>query len=91
MVGSSKLNEEKVEVIKQLLELGDHTHQQIGDMFDVDRSTITAINTGKRWNPEIRSFVMKNDKIYREMLNKQDHVTINRVIIELSNGQRFEL
>ena len=91
MVGASRLNEEKVEVIKQLLEMGEHTHQQIADMFNVNRTTITNINTGRRWNPEIRSFVMKNDKIYREMLDKKDHVTINRVIIELSNGQRFEL
>lgn len=91
MVGATKLTEEKVEVIRQLLELGEHTHSQIASMFNVDRSTITSINTGRRWNPEIRSFIMKNDKIYREMLDKQSHVSINRVIIELSNGQRFEL
>jgi len=91
MVGASKLTEKKVELIKELLQMGEHTHQQIADMFQVNRTTITNINTGRRWNPEVRSFVMKNDKIYREMLNKESHVTINRVIVELSNGQRFEL
>jgi len=91
MVGASKLTEKKVELIKELLEMGEHTHQQIADMFSVNRTTITNINTGRRWNPEVRSFVMKNDKIYREMLTKESHVTINRVIVELSNGQRFEL
>ena len=47
--GASKLNEEKVELIKQLLNTGDFTHQQIGDLFGVSREHITHINTGYRW------------------------------------------
>ena len=91
MVGTNKLDEKKVQIIRDLLNTGEFSHKQIGDLFNVSRSTITSINTNRRWNEELRSFVMKEGKVYREMLNKQDHVTINRILIELSNGERFEL
>ncbi len=90
-IGASKLDEKKVEVIKQLLENGDHTHQQIADLYGVGRTTITKINLGQRWNPEVKSFIMKSDKLYREFSSNHKPVAINRITIELSNGQRFDL
>ena len=90
-VGASKLNEQKVEIIRQLLEGGDHTHQQIADLYNVCRSTITKINLGERWNPEVKSFIMKSDKVYREFSSNHKPISINRITIELSNGQRFDL
>jgi len=47
--GATKLNEEKVEMIKQLLNTGDFTHQQIADLYGVSRELITHINRGYRW------------------------------------------
>jgi len=62
-VGASKLNEEKAEIIKNLLKMGDHTHQQIADLFGVSREMITSINNGRRWNDDIKSFVMKSNDL----------------------------
>ena len=90
-IGASKLTESKVEIIRQLLESGDHTHQQIADLYNVCRSTITKINLGERWNPEVKSFIMKSDKVYREFSSNHKPISINRITIELSNGQRFDL
>ena len=61
MIGASKLDKDKVDVIKKLLQEGDYTHKQIGDLFGVSREMISLINTGKRWNFNERSFVMKED------------------------------
>ena len=90
-IGASKLDEEKVEIIKSMLETGDYTHQQISEFFGVCRSTITKINLGERWNPEVKSFIMKSDKVYREFSSNHKPISINRITIELSNGQRFDL
>ena len=90
-IGASKLDESKVEIIKSMLETGDYTHQQISEFFGVCRSTITKINLGQRWNPEVKSYIMKSDKLYREFSSNHKPVVINRITIELSNGQRFDL
>ena len=60
MIGAYKLNIEKVRVIKDLLEMGEHTHQQIADIFGVSRTLITQINNNRRWNVDNHSFIMKN-------------------------------
>ena len=90
-IGASKLNEEKVEIIKSMLDTGDYTHQEISDFFGVCRTTVTKINLGQRWNPEIKSYIMKSDKVYREFTSNHKPIAINRITIELSNGQRFDL
>jgi len=90
-IGASKLNEEKVEIIKSMLDTGDYTHREIAEFFGVGRTTITKINLGQRWNPEVKSFIMKSDKVYREFTSNHKPVVINRITIELSNGQRFDL
>ena len=90
-IGASKLDEEKVEIIKSMLDTGDYTHREIAEFFGVGRTTITKINLGQRWNPEVKSFIMKSDKVYREFTSNHKPVVINRITIELSNGQRFDL
>ena len=90
-IGASKLNEEKVDIIKKLLNEGNHTHKEIADFFGVGRTTVTKINLGQRWNPEVKSFIMKSDKLYREFTSNHKPIAINRITIELSNGQRFDL
>lgn len=90
-IGASKLDESKVEIIRQLLENGDHTHEQIANIFGVSRPMITKINLGSRWNPEVKSYIMKSDKVYREFTSNHKPISINRITIELSNGQRFDL
>ena len=62
MIGASKLNEDKVQIIKDLLCMGEHTHQEIGDLFNVSREMVTAINNGRRWNPDNWSFDMREEK-----------------------------
>lgn len=47
--GNTKLTVDQVREIKQLLQSDNKTHRKIADMFGVNRSTITDINTGKRW------------------------------------------
>jgi len=59
MIGAHKLNIEKVRIIKDLLEIGEYTHQQIADLFGVSRTLITHINTNKRWDFNNHSFIMK--------------------------------
>jgi len=59
MIGASRLNEDDVKIIKDLLKQG-KTHQSIADLFGVSREHITKIKGGKRWNEEIRSFEMKD-------------------------------
>ena len=90
-IGASKLDEKKVEIIKSMLDTGDYTHREIAEFFNVGRTTITKINLGQRWNPEVKSFIMKSDKLYRDFSSNHKPVVINRITIELSNGQRFDL
>ena len=45
----SKLKREEVLQIKEMLSDEELTHQEIADIFDVDRSQITRINTGQHW------------------------------------------
>lgn len=69
MIGThGKLTSERAEVIKALLNAGEHTHQQIADLamdiwgVSLSRQMVTKINNGKRWNPQIRNFEMKKDQ-----------------------------
>lgn len=48
-IGSSKLTEESVEVIKRML-ADNVNHGQISKWFKVSRSTISLISEGKTWN-----------------------------------------
>lgn len=59
MIGSWKLTETDVEVIKYLFERTDLRDGEIAEMFDVSRVHINRIRHGKRWNEDIRSFEMK--------------------------------
>ena len=75
-LGASKLDEQKVAVIKQLLKDGHHSHQEIADMFNVSRTMITHINVGVRWNDEIKTYIKKENKV----------VTIKSIITVYSDG-----
>jgi len=48
-VGNTKLTISQVREIKGLLLSGDKTHREIAALFGIKRSTVTDINTGKRW------------------------------------------
>ena len=95
-IGASKLNEEKVGIIKDLLNMGDYTHQQIADLFGVSREHITKINQGQRWNDDIKSFRMKTGNDFREFTPKNRNVKrtemeIQSIIIKLKDGTELEL
>ena len=95
-IGAWKLNEEKVVIIKELLDMGDYTHQQIADLFGVSREHITKINQGQRWNDEIKSFRMKTGNDFRDFTPKNNNVRrtemeIQSIIIKLKDGTELEL
>ena len=95
-IGAWKLNEEKVVIIKDLLNTGDYTHQQIADLFGVSREHITKINQGQRWNDDIKSFRMKTGNDFREFTTKNNNVRrtemeIQSIIIKLKDGTELEL
>ena len=48
--GNAKLTEKEVREIKRLLEQGDMSQTEIGDMFGVICGQISNINTGKNWS-----------------------------------------
>jgi hypothetical protein len=64
MIGASRLQEEDIVEIKKLLAMGvsqaavARTYVPISGK-KVSREHINLISSGKRWNPEIRSFSMK--------------------------------
>ena len=45
----AKLTEEQVIKIKQLLLSNKYTHQEIANIYNVTRTNITTINTGRNW------------------------------------------
>ena len=45
----AKLTEEQVIKIKQLLLSNKYTHQEIANIYNVTRTNITIINTGRNW------------------------------------------
>jgi len=75
-IGATKLDEQKVDIIKQLLHDGYHTHQEIANMFNVSRTMISHINVGNRWNDEIKTYVKKENQ----------PVTIKSIITVYSDG-----
>jgi hypothetical protein len=46
---NSKLTEDDVKKIKELLSYKDLTHKEISEIFGVDQSTVSNINTGRTW------------------------------------------
>lgn len=58
--GASKLNEDKVLEIRDLVKNG-LKDQQIADMFGVSRVHIGKIRRGQRWNPHTRSYVSRKE------------------------------
>ena len=66
MIGATKLTEQDAVLIKELLNKGRFTHKKIADLFGVSREMVTAINTGRRWNPEKWGFELKQKSIQSE-------------------------
>ena len=82
MIGTNKLNTEKVENIRELISQG-LSDQAIADMFKVSRPAINHIRHKKRWNLDKNSFLMK-DQI-KETISVQNFLIVsvmkeNRVV-----------
>lgn len=60
MIGAHKLNEGDVKEIKHLFKTTKLNNVEIARKFNVSREHISCIRRGKRWNDDIRSFVMKS-------------------------------
>jgi predicted XRE-type DNA-binding protein len=50
LCGNSKLTEKKVIKIYKMYDSGNHTQQEIAEIFRVGQTTISNIVTGKEWN-----------------------------------------
>lgn len=61
MVGAYKLDENQVSQIRNLFENTTLTDGQIAIMYNVSRPHINLIRSGKRWNPNSRSFITKKE------------------------------
>jgi hypothetical protein len=80
MVGAYKLDEQQVSQIKTLFENTTLKDREIAIMYNVSREHINRIRTGKRWNPNSRSFV---SKIEIEMSKKPVQKEIEKVYISV--------
>ena len=87
-IGASKLTEDDVKIIKDLLSRG-MTHRTIGEIFGVSRQLITSINNGKRWNEETKSFIMKRSNDYRQFTDQPK--TIKSITIRYNDGTELDL
>ena len=74
-----KLDEKKVKIIQQLLELDDIKDQQIGDLFGVSRELINHIRHGHRWSsvtginpPREEKVVVEYSNSFRDYTTKED-------------------
>ena len=48
-VSNSKLKQDEIIKIREIYKKGDHTHKQIGELFNVTQSNITRILNGDTW------------------------------------------
>jgi len=85
MVGAHKLNEKQVEEIKHLFKTTKLKNQDIAEKYGVSRAHISLIRTGKRWNPDTRSFVTKREietlvPEFNEYLDKKEYKFMDWVL-----------
>lgn len=99
MIGAHKLNVEKVRIIKDLLDIGEYTHQQIADLFGVSRTLITQIKNNKRWDTDNHSFIMKDIlKTSKETIDDEVNTLLDyerkfltQKIIDIVEGNNIDL
>ena len=94
--GSWKLDEQKVVIIKDLLNTGEYTHQQIADFFSVSREHIWKIANNQRWVEVDKSYQPKRSNDFREFTPKNRNVKrtemeIKSIVIKLTDGTELEL
>jgi hypothetical protein len=80
MVGAYKLDEHQVAQIRNLFENTTLKDGQIAIMYNVSREHINLIRSGKRWNPNSRSFVSKKEI---EMSKKPIEPVIEKVYVSV--------
>jgi hypothetical protein len=80
MVGAYKLDEQQVSQIKTLFENTTLKDREIAIMYNVSREHINLIRTGKRWNPNSRSFISKREI---EMSKKPVQKEIQKVYVSV--------
>lgn len=80
MVGAYKLDETQVAQIRNLFENTTLNDKQIAIMYNVSREHINLIRSGKRWNPNSRSFV---SKIEMEMDKKPVQKEVEKVYVSV--------
>ena len=56
----AKLNEKQVYEILNLLSKNKNTYKEIGDMYNVSKSTISNISRGKNWKEVIAKYKSDN-------------------------------
>ena len=91
--GAWKLDEQKVVIIKDLLNTGEYTHQQIADFFSVSREHIWKIANNQRWVEVDKSYQPKRSNDYREFTpkNRTEKLKVKQITITLQDGTELDL
>jgi hypothetical protein len=93
--GSWKLDEAKVQIIKDLLTTGDYNHQQIGDFFGVSREHIWKIANNQRWVEVDETYRPKRSNDFRQFTepnrNTRDKLKVKNITITLEDGRELDL
>lgn len=90
--GAWKLDEQKVVIIKDLLNTGEYTHQQIADFFSVSREHIWKIANNQRWVEVEKSYQPKRSNDFRQFTpkNRMEKQKISKITITLTDGTELE-
>ena len=90
--GAWKLDEQKVVIIKDLLNTGEYTHQQIADFFSVSREHIWKIANNQRWVEVEKSYQPKRSNDFRQFTpkNRMEKLKVSKITITLTDGTELE-
>jgi len=90
--GAWKLDEQKVVIIKDLLNTGEYTHQQIADFFSVSREHIWKIANNQRWVEVEKSYQPKRSNDFRQFTpkNRMEKLKVKSITITLTDGTELE-
>ena len=85
----TKLHENDILAIRELLVLDEHTRDEIGEMFNVSRAMITCIKKGKSWSHigYLQEEAMRIKDKPKIKLNKEKVINIKKLINEGEHTQ----
>lgn len=70
-MGKQKLTDEKVELIKHLIQTGIFTQDEIASYFGVQRPAVTKIKKGTRWSEVETPDEIRGKYLWYKLLNNK--------------------